>query len=174
MSVSSPSADTALWKRFVSFFTRRCVAGDAVLPASKPQNHQVQTLFPCHLGPMVQNAEVEASFHWLDLLPRNGHQNCIHVHLGNLRKHAVCLRRCSRGRVSKFASQNQIRLSVDDQLSPNSRFRDPRYLRSVCNQRTQQAARNKTVKPRQYQSTISDDKNYCANKASETALPIAL
>jgi hypothetical protein len=109
-------------------------------------------LFPRHLHP-IQNAEIEASFQRLDLPPRHGHQNVFTCIL------AIC---------------GRMLFTVDDQLSPNTRLRDPGYLRSVCNQRTQQAARNNTVQPRQYQSTIFLIKNYCANSARETVLPIAL
>ena len=54
-------------------------------------------LFPGDDDPMVQNAEVEASFNWFNLLPGDGHEDRVYVHLGNPRKDAVCLSCCPCG-----------------------------------------------------------------------------
>ena len=92
-------------------------------------------LLPCDVDPMIQNAEVEASFNRFSLFPGNGHEHRIHVHLGDPGKDSVCLRYCPCGRISQLPSQDLIGLPVDDQLTPLSRLRDRRHLSGVCHQR---------------------------------------
>jgi hypothetical protein len=103
-----------------------CVTGETVFPTAEPQHHQVEALFPRDIDPMVQYAVVETSFRWFYLLPCHRREDGVHVHLGNARKDAVCLSRGPSGRISHFASQDQVWFPVDDQLSPGSRLRNPR------------------------------------------------
>ena len=55
------------------------VAGQAVLPASEPEQHETQVVLPRALDHAVQHAEVELAFLWFDLVPGNARQDGVEI-----------------------------------------------------------------------------------------------
>ena len=80
---------------------------------------------------MVQDAEIEGAFLWLQLLPRNGRQDGIHVHGCEFGENDIRLRRRARRRIAQLASQNEKRLAVDYELSCAVFHPEARRLGSV-------------------------------------------
>ncbi len=67
----------------------------------------MKVLLAGDIDPVIQNTEVKVSLGRLGLLPRNRHQDCIQVHPRHVGQDEISLRRCSRRRVSEFASKNE-------------------------------------------------------------------
>lgn len=87
-----------------------------------------------HIDPMIQDAEIELTLDWFDLLPGNRHQHGVDMQFCNPRKNAICLSRRSRRGIPQLAAENQVWLSVDDQLSSMIELANFRRLDGACRQ----------------------------------------
>jgi hypothetical protein len=101
----------------VAFDPAGRIAGHAVLPAAKPQQHRVQVLLPQLRQQPVDRGPVEPTFGGLDLLPGDRHQQGVDVQRRQPRPGRV--QRCRRRgrRIPQLAALDQERLAVDHQLS---------------------------------------------------------
>jgi len=66
---------------------------------------------------MIQNAEIEAPFLGLNLLPRDRHQDRVHMQPGHIRHNPVRFRRGARRGIPEFATPYQERASIDNEFS---------------------------------------------------------
>jgi hypothetical protein len=80
---------------------------------------------------MVQDAEIEGTFLRLQLLPRNRHQDGVHVHGCEFGKNDIRLGSRARRRIAQLASQNEKRLALHYELSCAVFHPDARRLGSV-------------------------------------------
>jgi len=69
----------------------RRVAGETVLPTAEPEDYEMEMLLVRDVDPVVEDAEVEGSLGGLDLLPGDGHEDCVDVQLGDAGEDGVCL-----------------------------------------------------------------------------------
>src|SRR5215472_7052341 len=82
----------------------------------------------CNFDPVIQDAEVKATFLWLNLFPGNRNQNRVDVHAGELGDDDICLRFSAGGGVSQLAPENEISLAIHDKLPGSVLHLDVRQI----------------------------------------------
>ena len=92
------------------------VAGQAVLPACEPQEHETQVVAPRAPDHAVQHAEVELPFLGFDLGPGNGRQDGVEFCLDELGPDRLHVLEAGGAVVAQFSRQGQEWLAVDNQL----------------------------------------------------------
>ena len=92
------------------------IAGDAVLPASEPQEHQAQIVFPRRLDRAIYQREIELTLFRLQKFPIDGGQDGVDVHRGELRPNRLQVVQTRSAGVTQFPSEDQKRLAIDNQL----------------------------------------------------------
>ena len=94
----------------------RCVARDAVLPASEPEQAEPQIVIARIAKQAVENGEIEMSLFRLDLLPSHGRQNGVEVHGGKLGPDGLHVFDAGRGRIADFTTKDEKWFAVHDEL----------------------------------------------------------
>ena len=92
------------------------VAGETVLPACEPQEHQMQVVAPRIPDDAVQHAEVELPFLRFDLVPGNARQDGVEFGLDEPGPYRLHVLEAGGAAVVQFPGQSQERLAIDDQL----------------------------------------------------------
>jgi len=134
--------------------SRRRVARHAILPAPKPQQHQMKMLLPRRVNPMIKNLKVECPFDRFNLLPRHWHQHRIQVHRREPRQNLIGLCGCPRRRISKLAPKNQIRLTIHDQLHRIPHLSHCRQRSSIRRESANQTTNSQQDLPFKYQDRL--------------------
>ena len=65
----------------VAFHPHGGVVREGIFPTSKPEDDKVKMLLPRDVDPVIQDAEIEFTFFWLNLLPSDRDEYCIYMNL---------------------------------------------------------------------------------------------
>ncbi len=119
------------------------VAGEAVLPAPKPQEYQLEVVAPGLLDKPIHQGKFELALGGLHLCPRYGSQHAVEIARNQLGPDGLHILQAGSSVVSQLTRQRQERLSIHDQLCGAAlllQMRDGRDCLSVALDRDRQGA----------------------------------